>query len=136
MTAIYLPVHVIRMVRMWRRSTKTRSEADVREAMMSSEEENIKTPDLLYPKISPCGKSNLRRPMVVLSPTIGPRILNLPPATPRTPTLHPLTLPYKTQHHLLTTLQAVLEECCFDFGRLWLPEVLKARSPSSSLVQY
>ena len=66
----------------------TRSEADVREAMMSSEEENTKTPDLLYPKISPCGKSNLRRPMVVLSPTIGPRILNLPPATARTPTLH------------------------------------------------
>jgi len=25
-------------------------------------------------------------------------------------------------------IQVILEECCFDFGRLWLPEVLKARS--------
>jgi len=45
----------------------TRSEADAMEAMISSEEENVKTPGILGPKIPPCGKSDLRRPMVVLS---------------------------------------------------------------------
>ncbi len=54
--------------------------------------------------------------------------MNSTPATPITPTLHPLCLPYKTQHRLLTMIQSILEECCFSFGRLWLPEVLKARS--------
>ena len=44
----------------------TKSEADALEAMPSSEEENIKTPGVLDPKIPPGGKSDLRRPMVVL----------------------------------------------------------------------
>jgi hypothetical protein len=52
----------------------------------------------------------------------------MPPATSNTPTLYPLSLPYKTQHRLLTIIQSILEECCFNFGRLWLPEVLKTRS--------
>ena len=45
----------------------TKSEADAMEAMISSEEENIKKPDVLDPKISPCGKSDLRRPMAIQS---------------------------------------------------------------------
>jgi hypothetical protein len=49
-------------------------------------------------------------------------------STSNTPTLYPLSLPYKTQHRLLTIIQSILEECCFNFGRLWLPEVLKTRS--------
>ena len=50
------------------------------------------------------------------------------PAAPNIPTLNPLSLPYNTQHRLLTMIQSILEECCFNFGRLWLPEILKARS--------
>ena len=111
----------------------TKSEADAMEAMISSEEENIKKPDVLDPKISQCGKSDLktandRTELSLKCPTIGSRTLNLPPATLVTPNLHPISLPYKTQHRLLTIIQVILEECCFDFGRLWLPEVLKARS--------
>lgn len=42
----------------------------------------------------------------------------------RLPSLYPSYLPYKTQHLLLTTAQQTLEECCFDFAKRYLPEVL------------
>jgi len=45
----------------------TKSEADASEAVLSSEEVNIKTPGVPDPKIPPCGKSNLRQPRPVLS---------------------------------------------------------------------
>jgi hypothetical protein len=45
----------------------TKSETDAMEAMISSEEENIKALDVLDPKCSPCGKSDLRRPTMILS---------------------------------------------------------------------
>ncbi len=45
----------------------TRSEADAMEAIISSSEENIKTPYVLDLKCSPCGKSGPRRPMVIFS---------------------------------------------------------------------
>jgi hypothetical protein len=46
---------------------------------------------------------------------------------PGLPRLHPVSLPFKTQHHILTRLQSVLEECCFQFGNLWLPEWMQRR---------
>ncbi|RAH51135.1 uncharacterized protein BO95DRAFT_469939 [Aspergillus brunneoviolaceus CBS 621.78] len=41
--------------------------------------------------------------------------------------LFPLYLPYHTQHHILTTVQKVLEECIFDFCQKWLPDELARR---------
>ena len=45
----------------------TKSEMDAMEAMISSEEESINPPDALDPKWSPCGKSDLRQPIFILS---------------------------------------------------------------------
>ncbi len=42
----------------------TQSEAEAMETMISSGEENTKTPDVPHPKISPCGNSE---PIVILS---------------------------------------------------------------------
>jgi hypothetical protein len=33
-------------------------------------------------------------------------------------------MPYKAQHVILNTAQRILEECCYDFVRAWLPAVL------------
>lgn len=38
--------------------------------------------------------------------------------------MHPIYLPYRTQHRILNTTQAVVEECCFEFGKKWLPQVI------------
>lgn len=46
------------------------------------------------------------------------------PLTGSSPTLFPAYLPYKTQHHILTITQTMLEEACFGFGKKWLPQVL------------
>lgn len=43
------------------------------------------------------------------------------------PRLHPVYLPYRTQHHVLTAVQSILEECCFDFGNSWIPELMSAQ---------
>jgi hypothetical protein len=40
------------------------------------------------------------------------------------PSLYPSYIPYKAQHVILNTAQRILEECCYDFARNWLPEVL------------
>ncbi|RAH64235.1 uncharacterized protein BO66DRAFT_396367 [Aspergillus aculeatinus CBS 121060] len=45
---------------------------------------------------------------------------------PPTP-LFPLYLPYHAQHHILTTVQKVLEECIFAFCHKWLPDELARR---------
>lgn len=39
--------------------------------------------------------------------------------------MHPLCLPYRVQHLLLTKVQLLLEECCYDFACLWLPDVVE-----------
>ncbi|KAF2467964.1 uncharacterized protein BDR25DRAFT_233446, partial [Lindgomyces ingoldianus] len=39
--------------------------------------------------------------------------------------LYPSYLPYSTQHTVLTTTQRILEECCFDFVKRWLPSILQ-----------
>ncbi|KAI4169187.1 MAG: hypothetical protein LQ348_007330 [Seirophora lacunosa] len=33
----------------------------------------------------------------------------------------PIHLLFKTQHHLLVKVQTLLEECCFNFGKIWVP---------------
>ena len=38
------------------------------------------------------------------------------------PELHPFFFPFKTQYKILSLLQSILEECCFEFGNLWLPQ--------------
>lgn len=43
------------------------------------------------------------------------------------PSLYPIYLPYKTQHQILTKVQCILEECCFNFATTSLPEAISAR---------
>jgi hypothetical protein len=43
------------------------------------------------------------------------------------PSLHPCYVPYGTQHLLLTTVQRILEESCFEFAKRWLPHLLEKR---------
>ncbi|KAL8992172.1 MAG: hypothetical protein Q9169_007310 [Polycauliona sp. 2 TL-2023] len=43
------------------------------------------------------------------------------------PRLHPVYLPFKTQHAILVLVQHLLEECCLDFGNTWVPDLMKAR---------
>ena len=43
------------------------------------------------------------------------------------PSLHPVYMPYKTQHRILTRIQSMLEESCFEFGKRWLPELLASQ---------
>ncbi len=43
---------------------------------------------------------------------------------PRLPPPAPASLPYATQHRILNRLQAVLEECCFEFASNSLPELI------------
>ncbi|KAB8267484.1 hypothetical protein BDV30DRAFT_246544 [Aspergillus minisclerotigenes] len=41
------------------------------------------------------------------------------------PSLHPSYFPYHAQHSILSQVQQVLEEGCFDFTEKWLPSELK-----------
>lgn len=43
------------------------------------------------------------------------------------PPLYPIYLPYSTQHQILTKVQCILEECCFNFATTSLPEAISAR---------
>lgn len=43
------------------------------------------------------------------------------------PRLHPVYLPFKTQHRILVPVQSLLEECCLDFGNTWVPDLMEAR---------
>lgn len=43
------------------------------------------------------------------------------------PRLHPVYLPFKTQHRILVPVQSLLEECCLEFGNTWVPDLMKAR---------
>ncbi|MCJ1482785.1 hypothetical protein MMC06_002951 [Schaereria dolodes] len=57
----------------------------------------------------------------------GMLVTRLGPAMLAIPHLQPVYLPYSSQHNLLKIIQALLEECCFDFGKKWLPEILAAK---------
>ncbi|KAL9131093.1 MAG: hypothetical protein Q9175_006854 [Cornicularia normoerica] len=41
--------------------------------------------------------------------------------------LHPVYLPFKTQHRILVSVQSLLEECCLEFGNTWVPDLMEAR---------
>ncbi|KAI1306596.1 hypothetical protein F5Y03DRAFT_353907 [Xylaria venustula] len=41
------------------------------------------------------------------------------------PSLFPVYLPIRTQHRILTKVQSILEDACFDFGQRRIPDVLK-----------
>lgn len=43
------------------------------------------------------------------------------------PRLHPVYLPFRAQHQVLTLVQSVLEACCYDFGNAWVPELMEAQ---------
>ena len=43
-------------------------------------------------------------------------------------TLHPIHLPFRTQHRILTFVQSTLEECCLEFGQTWAPHLMKAHN--------
>ena len=43
------------------------------------------------------------------------------------PRLHPVYLPFRTQHKILVFVQNLLEECCFDFGNTWVPDLMQLR---------
>jgi hypothetical protein len=52
-------------------------------------------------------------------------------ATPHahpSPTSPDLGLPYEVQHYILTMMERFLEEACFNFATLWIPQVLQARN--------
>ena len=40
--------------------------------------------------------------------------------------LHPIYIPFRTQHRILTFVQSTLENCCWDFGQSWVPQLMKA----------
>ncbi|KAF2965964.1 hypothetical protein GQX73_g7574 [Xylaria multiplex] len=46
-------------------------------------------------------------------------------STHAVPSLFPTYLPLRTQHRILTKVQSILEDACFDFGQRVMPEVLK-----------
>ncbi|KAI0191402.1 hypothetical protein EV127DRAFT_363792 [Xylaria flabelliformis] len=41
------------------------------------------------------------------------------------PSLFPVYLPLRTQHRILTNVQSILEEVCFDYAERFMPEILK-----------
>lgn len=43
------------------------------------------------------------------------------------PRLHPIYLPFKSQHKILVQVQCLLEECCLEFGKTWVPDLMEAR---------
>ena len=43
------------------------------------------------------------------------------------PRLHPVYLPFKTQHRSLVLVQSLLEEICLEFGNAWVPDLMEAR---------
>ncbi|MCJ1263057.1 hypothetical protein MMC22_002927 [Lobaria immixta] len=45
-------------------------------------------------------------------------------ATSIIPSLYPIYMPYALQHRILTSIQSLLEECCFNFGKRWLPDII------------
>ena len=43
------------------------------------------------------------------------------------PSLYPTYLTYHVQHELLNTVQRLLEECCYDWARRWIPDYLEEK---------
>ena len=43
------------------------------------------------------------------------------------PSLYPTYLTYQVQHELLNTVQRLLEQCCYEWARRWIPDLLEER---------
>ena len=57
------------------------------------------------------------------SPQILPNPLQSPPsARPKPPDLG---LPYEVQHYILTMMQRIIEEACYDLASRWIPQKLR-----------
>lgn len=41
-----------------------------------------------------------------------------------TPSLFPVQLPFTIQYRVLYSIQSALEQCCFEFARIWLPDLI------------
>ncbi|KAI9718433.1 MAG: hypothetical protein M1812_004154 [Candelaria pacifica] len=54
------------------------------------------------------------------STTQGHQVLSVP-------RLHPVYLPFRSQHRTLVLVQSLLEESCFEFGNAWVPDLMEAR---------
>lgn len=50
------------------------------------------------------------------------------PAALSSSTLFPAYLSYAVQHKLLNEVQRLLEECCYDFAKTWVPSVIEEHS--------
>ncbi|KAJ8126091.1 hypothetical protein O1611_g7549 [Lasiodiplodia mahajangana] len=48
-------------------------------------------------------------------------------STHSVPSLFPIYLPLRTQHRILTDVQRILEDACFDFGQRAMPDILKRK---------
>ncbi|KAL8702918.1 MAG: hypothetical protein Q9201_003898 [Fulgogasparrea decipioides] len=46
---------------------------------------------------------------------------------PDVPSLYPAYVLFEVQHKLLNTVQSLLEQCCYDWAKQWLPSVLNDR---------
>ncbi|KAL9119954.1 MAG: hypothetical protein Q9187_003492 [Circinaria calcarea] len=113
-----------------------RSEAEAIEEAISSEDEAIVAPEdrveeqasisIVASRQDSNGRCNLRSVKSVHSDEVHPT----PQATIServtfaTKSLYPLYLPYRTQHRILCTAQGILEEACFEFAKVSLPEFL------------
>ncbi|KAL9585593.1 MAG: hypothetical protein Q9203_004180 [Teloschistes exilis] len=43
------------------------------------------------------------------------------------PRLDPVYLPFKAQRDILILVRSLLEECCFEFGNTWVPDLMEAQ---------
>lgn len=53
------------------------------------------------------------------------RLQKAKPSSPM-PSLYQAYFPFSAQHSVLSVVQRVLEECCYDFAKKWLPSELEA----------
>lgn len=114
-----------------------RSEAEAIEEAISSEDEAIAAPEEPHVEdqenisTTPSrqdgnGRDNLRSFKSVHSDEIHPtpQATTSKSVTFATNPLYPLYLPYRTQHRILCAAQGILEEACFEFAKVSLPEFL------------
>ncbi|KAI9782819.1 MAG: hypothetical protein M1839_004570 [Geoglossum umbratile] len=104
-----------------------RSEVKAVEAeVVASGDEGNEEPenDAAVPDERPTAIPEDRPPHTTEKLSAGLIITRLGPATREIPTLYPTNFPYNVQHQIITTVQLILEQSCFDFGEAWLPGLM------------
>lgn len=110
-----------------------KSEAEVLEDIASLDDDNDEgdeledvggreSPELVARQLSVTSYKTSRR-RLTFTATMPQTTIN----ALKTPSLYPLYIPYKTQHQLLTKIQRLLEECCYEFTSRWMPDLIKQR---------